>query len=161
GGAGPPGGIVHGLGDPGVIWRRAGRPVLVVTGVVASPQLNRVVVAWKDTRECRRGARCASVFAVDERSSARRNRRRATGNRQITSVRRRGLSSPPRRGRGARGVSASSRSGRRRAFSPRSRRGRDLIVAGGYGHSRLGEWIFGGVTHELLASSPVCCLLSH
>jgi nucleotide-binding universal stress UspA family protein len=37
----------------------------------------------------------------------------------------------------------------------------DLIVAGGYGHSRLGEWIFGGVTHRLLASSPVCCLLSH
>jgi hypothetical protein len=25
----------------------------------------------------------------------------------------------------------------------------------------LGEWIFGGVTHELLASSPVCCMLSH
>ena len=24
----------------------------------------------------------------------------------------------------------------------------DLIVAGGYGHSRLGEWIFGGVTQE-------------
>src|SRR5262249_41476521 len=37
----------------------------------------------------------------------------------------------------------------------------DLIVAGGYGHSRLGEWIFGGVTRELLAASPVCCLLSH
>jgi nucleotide-binding universal stress UspA family protein len=37
----------------------------------------------------------------------------------------------------------------------------DLIVSGGYGHSRLGEWIFGGVTHELLASTRVCCLLSH
>jgi nucleotide-binding universal stress UspA family protein len=37
----------------------------------------------------------------------------------------------------------------------------DLIVAGGYGHSRLGEWIFGGVTRELLSASPVCCLLSH
>ena len=37
----------------------------------------------------------------------------------------------------------------------------DLVVAGGYGHSRLGEWIFGGVTHELLSSSPVCCMLSH
>jgi nucleotide-binding universal stress UspA family protein len=37
----------------------------------------------------------------------------------------------------------------------------DLIVAGGYGHSRLGEWIFGGVTQGLLATSPVCCLLSH
>jgi nucleotide-binding universal stress UspA family protein len=37
----------------------------------------------------------------------------------------------------------------------------DLIVAGGYGHSRLGEWFFGGVTHELIAASPVCCMLSH
>jgi nucleotide-binding universal stress UspA family protein len=37
----------------------------------------------------------------------------------------------------------------------------DLVVAGGYGHSRLGEWFFGGVTHELLSSSPVCCMLSH
>jgi nucleotide-binding universal stress UspA family protein len=37
----------------------------------------------------------------------------------------------------------------------------DLIVAGGYGRSRLGEWIFGGVTRGLLAASPVCCLLSH
>ena len=36
-----------------------------------------------------------------------------------------------------------------------------LIVAGGYGHTRLGESIFGGVAQELLASSPVCCMLSH
>lgn len=36
-----------------------------------------------------------------------------------------------------------------------------LIVAGAYGHSRFGEWIFGGVTHDLLTTSPVCCLLSH
>ena len=26
----------------------------------------------------------------------------------------------------------------------------DLIVAGAYGHSRLGEWAFGGVTRNLL-----------
>ena len=37
----------------------------------------------------------------------------------------------------------------------------DLIVAGAYGHSRLGEWMFGGVTRELLTRSPVCCLFSH
>jgi nucleotide-binding universal stress UspA family protein len=37
----------------------------------------------------------------------------------------------------------------------------DLIVAGGYGHSRLGEWIFGGVTREPLTSSPICCLLAN
>jgi hypothetical protein len=36
----------------------------------------------------------------------------------------------------------------------------DLIVAGAYGHTRLGEWVFGGVTRDLLTSSPVCCLLA-
>jgi nucleotide-binding universal stress UspA family protein len=37
----------------------------------------------------------------------------------------------------------------------------DLIVAGAYGHSRLGEWAFGGVTHDLIAESPICCMFSH
>jgi nucleotide-binding universal stress UspA family protein len=37
----------------------------------------------------------------------------------------------------------------------------DLIVAGADGQKRLGEWIFGGVTRDLLATSPVCCLFSH
>ena len=27
----------------------------------------------------------------------------------------------------------------------------DLIVAGAYGHSRFGEWVFGGVTRDLMA----------
>ena len=36
-----------------------------------------------------------------------------------------------------------------------------LIVAGAYGHSRLGEWAFGGATRGLLAESPICCLFSH
>ena len=35
------------------------------------------------------------------------------------------------------------------------------VVTGAYGHSRLGEWIFGGMTRELLATSPICCLMSH
>jgi nucleotide-binding universal stress UspA family protein len=37
----------------------------------------------------------------------------------------------------------------------------DLIVAGGYGHSRLGEWAFGGVTRRLLGESRICGLFSH
>ena len=39
--------------------------------------------------------------------------------------------------------------------------GSDLIVAGGYGHSRMREWALGGTTSDLLESSPACCLLSH
>src|SRR4029453_3056224 len=61
-GARPPGGNVHDLVDPGVILLRAGRPLLVVPDVVAPPQLRRVVVAWKGTRECRRAVRDALPF---------------------------------------------------------------------------------------------------
>lgn len=39
--------------------------------------------------------------------------------------------------------------------------GADLIVMGGYGHWRLREMLFGGVTHEMLRSSAVPLLLSH
>ena len=39
--------------------------------------------------------------------------------------------------------------------------GADLIVAGGYGHSRAREWAFGGTTRELLWRSHVPLLISH
>ena len=37
----------------------------------------------------------------------------------------------------------------------------ELIVAGAYGHSRLGEWVFGGVTDTLLHQDQVFAFLSH
>jgi nucleotide-binding universal stress UspA family protein len=37
----------------------------------------------------------------------------------------------------------------------------DLIVMGGYGHSRLREFVLGGVTHSLLQSMTVPVLMSH
>ena len=36
-----------------------------------------------------------------------------------------------------------------------------LLVMGGYGHSRLQEWVFGGVTRSMLASSAVPVLMAH
>jgi nucleotide-binding universal stress UspA family protein len=36
-----------------------------------------------------------------------------------------------------------------------------LIVAGGYGHSRMHEWALGGVTQGLLTHSPKPVLFSH
>ncbi|MEP7299919.1 MAG: universal stress protein [Caldimonas sp.] len=39
--------------------------------------------------------------------------------------------------------------------------GVDLIVAGGYGHSRLREWVLGGTTRHLLEHMTVPTLLSH
>lgn len=37
----------------------------------------------------------------------------------------------------------------------------ELLVAGGYGHSRFREWVLGGVTRELLKSTSVPILFSH
>jgi nucleotide-binding universal stress UspA family protein len=41
------------------------------------------------------------------------------------------------------------------------RRKADLVVMGGYGHSRLREWLLGGVTYDLMHESPVPLLLAH
>lgn len=41
------------------------------------------------------------------------------------------------------------------------RHGAGLVVVGGYGHSRLREALFGGVTRELLTHCPYPLLLSH
>jgi nucleotide-binding universal stress UspA family protein len=37
----------------------------------------------------------------------------------------------------------------------------DLIVMGGYGHSRLKEWVLGGATRTILESMTVPVLMSH
>jgi nucleotide-binding universal stress UspA family protein len=40
-------------------------------------------------------------------------------------------------------------------------RSADLIVMGAYGHSRWREWIMGGTTREMLQASPVPLLMAH
>jgi nucleotide-binding universal stress UspA family protein len=39
--------------------------------------------------------------------------------------------------------------------------GADLLVMGAFGHSRLKEFLFGGVTYDLLQKLPVPVLMSH
>jgi nucleotide-binding universal stress UspA family protein len=39
--------------------------------------------------------------------------------------------------------------------------GAGVVVAGAYGHSRLSEWILGGVTRQFIKTSNRCSLLSH
>jgi nucleotide-binding universal stress UspA family protein len=157
------GGNVQDLADPGVILLRAGRPVLMVPDTVAPLQLRRVLVAWKDTRECRRAVHDALPFLQQAKEvllvgigegEAESNAKRALSDVAGYLLRHR-VAGVHEVWRQARGPVA--------AELLRFVQGEkaDLIVAGGYGRSRLGEWIFGGVTHEFLASNPVCCMLSH
>ena len=39
--------------------------------------------------------------------------------------------------------------------------GADLTISGGYGHSRLREWAFGGVTRKLLGDASTNRLMSN
>jgi nucleotide-binding universal stress UspA family protein len=39
--------------------------------------------------------------------------------------------------------------------------GAGVVIAGAYGHSRLSEWILGGVTRRLISPSNRSSLLSH
>jgi nucleotide-binding universal stress UspA family protein len=40
-------------------------------------------------------------------------------------------------------------------------RSADLIVMGGYGHSRLREWLLGGVTYQLMHHAPIPLIVAH
>jgi nucleotide-binding universal stress UspA family protein len=157
------GGNVHDLVDPGAILLRGGRPLLVAPDVVVPSQLRRIVVAWKDTRECRRAVRDALPFlhkaedvlivGIDEGQSD--NPGKGSLSDVAEYLRRHRVVAPREVWRRARGSVGAE------LLHLVRDEGADLIVAGGYGHSRLGEWIFGGVTHEFLTSTPVCCMLSH
>jgi nucleotide-binding universal stress UspA family protein len=151
--------------EPGELLLGVGRPVLTVPQGVSSLSGRRVIVAWKDTREARRAIRDALPFLqrADEiviaevcessnnvTASLARLRdvaRYLAGHRIAAAV--------AERVRPVDGTAANS------LFRLVQDESADLIVAGAYGHSRVGEWIFGGMTQALLADSPVCCLLSH
>ena len=122
-----------------------------------------VVVAWKDTREARRAvldampflrtAKRVSVVEVCDRDE--KDNAQARINDVVRFLDRHQINADPRP------VLHRDRSDVNHLFEFALDEGADLLVAGAYGHSRLGEWIFGGMTREILASSPLCCLLSH
>lgn len=141
---------------------QAGRPVLIVPGDRADLPLDRVIVAWKGTRECRRAvmdalpmlkmARNVTVveIAPDEEMSR--------AKRDVADVAdwldRHGVKAEP-EAVVSTGVDSDCLSdlGHQRAA--------DLIVAGFYGQSRFREWVLGGVTSDFLRIPNRCVLVSH
>jgi nucleotide-binding universal stress UspA family protein len=146
--------------DAGELIVRAGRPVLVVPDNPAPGRFETVVVAWADTRECRRAVsdalpilkRAERVIIAEVTSTLTEARsqtkdvaawllRHAISADQIVA-----------RAKGNHAESLALIAGEH---------GADVIVAGAYGHNRLREWAFGGVTRDLLLHINICALLSH
>ena len=157
----PPGNLYR-VVDNGAAIMGMGRPVLVVPETVASLRADYSMVGWKDSREARRAVLDALPFlrnayhvtvaeiCEDEQRPAARDR--------VDDVRRyltrHGVKADFR-------VETQRGSDADRLIKLAEEEGADLLVTGAYGHSRLNEWIFGGVTRDLLTSSPISCLMSH
>lgn len=149
--------------DPGAAVLRMGRPVLAVPNGIGQLNARRIVVAWKDCREARRAVRDAlpllqradevMLVEVAEGSAAQDPER---GLDDVANyLKRHGIGATAKVFLRREGTIASEII----LFAEREKS--DLVVAGAYGHNRLGEWMFGGVTHDLLEQSPICCLFAH
>lgn len=141
---------------------RLGRPVLAVPAGTDTVRVRSVVVGWKDTREARRAvvdalpllryAERVTVASVTRERDA--DEARASARDVCAWLGTHGIGAQAcvsiREDAGTTGLAAVARDVEA-----------DLVVAGAYGHSRLREWVLGGVTRELLAESNRCLLLSH
>ena len=141
----------------------AGPPILIVpcAGVFASVGQS-VLVAWKGTREAAnalrnalpvlRSAQHVSLVEVGEAPD------RAAGDDSLMLAKAwlesHGIEVWAHRELALAGVGA-------QLLSRAAAIGADLIVCGGYGHSRLREWMLGGVTRHLLEHMTVPVLFSH
>ena len=150
--------------NPGITILRAGRPVLVIPEGIEVLTARRIMVAWKDTREARcavrdvipflKQAEKVTIVEICEHGTATKSQRHLDDvaqylfGHQIVVADKASLETEQ--------TLADA------LLSFAKDNNTDLIVAGGYGHSRLGEWIFVGVTRSLLmGDSPICNLFSH
>jgi len=149
--------------DPAEAILRMGRPAIVVPEHVSELKADRIVVGWKDTREARIAVLHALPFLAkasevtvlelclaDEQDAA---RRRVHDVAKYLSL------------RGAKCRtdvhvhSAETDAGHLLRLANEA--AANLIVTGAYGHSRLGEWMFGGMTRGLLKDARCCLMMSH
>ncbi|MFH6783273.1 MULTISPECIES: universal stress protein [Methylobacterium] len=145
--------------DPGDLAMQLGGPVLIVPPGIDRLEARRVLIGWKYTREARRAVRDAMPFltrasqvviaSVDDGFGA------ADPQDLIDLLRAHGIATQ------AVAPDATGTTVAEALTDAAAEHGADLVVAGAYGHSRLREWAFGGVTRDLMAGSPVCCLMSH
>jgi nucleotide-binding universal stress UspA family protein len=158
----PPGSVYNSL-NLGGFTLKAGRPVLIVPEGFASLSAKHVVVGWKDTREARRAVQDSLPFLhqaerttiVEICGSGEEERARERLQDVAIYLGRHKIKAE------ARVILHDKGSDAARLIRIAQDEGSDLLVTGAYGHSRLGEWIFGGMTRELLTSSSICCLVSH
>jgi nucleotide-binding universal stress UspA family protein len=139
-----------------------GRPVLVVPSKPEGLKFDSVLIGWKDSRETRRAIadalpflkKATRVSVVEIAPEARMEAARTSLDDVVGWLSRHGVAAEPR------AVTATGDDpGQLEALSREQDAG--LFVAGAYGHSRVREWVLGGVTRDLLLRGRWCSLVSH
>jgi nucleotide-binding universal stress UspA family protein len=146
----------------GDLVMQAGRPVLIVPAAANELRLERALVAWQDTREARRAVldalpllkRATHIAVVEVVAAAELPAARVRVRDVVAWLGRHGIVAEAL-------ASASTDDDGIRLGAVAADQGADIIVAGAYGHNRIREWAFGGVTRELLLHSDRCVLVSH
>jgi nucleotide-binding universal stress UspA family protein len=148
--------------DPGTIILAAGRPVLVVPPKIDHLDLSRIMIAWKDTREARRTVRDAIPLLQQAKDVAIAVVHSSPSEKTDAQIADLGRYLACHKVSVTQQIANVSNENEGNILLQLSEEHRvDLIVAGAYGHTRLGEWIFGGVTRDLLLNSRICCLFSN
>lgn len=144
---------------PAELVMEAGAPVLLAADGDAPLRADRVVIGWKDTRESRRAVTDALPFLMRAQHVV----VATIGGDDEPLV---GLNEVARR-LARHGVDTSVEVAAKGKHSiaetledTANRHSADLIVIGAYGHSRLREWMLGGVTEDFIAASSKFLLLS-
>ena len=145
--------------NPGELIIRAGRPVLIAPSETTVLNVHSVLVAWKNTREARRAVFDAMPF-LKRAEAVNLVEIQEDGETDSLKDAEAFLSAHAVRAHAERLEGDSTRIEEQlTAFAQRAQS--DLIVAGGYGHTRIRELVFGGVTRSLIINCPVATLLSH
>lgn len=157
-------GDIYYAANLGELIVKAGKPVLVVPPEGGHLNPRRILIAWKNTREARRAVADALPFlvkaeeililAVCEKEEAEISEFEVKEVadmlvRHGAPAARTHLSHP------------SAHAAEADILAHADQLDADLIVAGGYGHSRASEWVLGGVTRTLLRNCKRFLLLSH
>ncbi len=147
--------------DIGDLVMRAGRPVLIVPATAGRPRFERVLVAWKDTRESRRAAldalpllrKASHVMVCEIVPEAEMDAAHARLEDVVDWLTCDGIM--------AQHIVLSATGDDAVCLDAMaSDQAAGVIVAGAYGHSRLREWAFGGVTKSLLLRATRCSFVS-
>ena len=147
---------------PGELAIRAGRPVLVAPPTAPPLSAETVLLAWKDSREARRAMtdampffeRASRVVVLGIDGEADPAQVQVQVDDVAAALKRRGVKAESKLVRDAHpnGV---------KIVEQAALEGADLIVSGVYGHRRFDEWLFGGVSADLLAQDQAYLMISH